>query len=72
MSRVTPYDFALPRPGQGRVRVVEIDYQRNGVFGHGFFTLRILSRDSITAKRARRRTSAARSIPRLRLSILRI
>lgn len=40
---VTPYDFTID---ETRCRVVEIDYQRNGVCGEGFFIVRFQCSDA--------------------------
>lgn len=38
-AAVTPFDFTVAYDGS-RCRVIEIDFQRNGVYGMGFFVLR--------------------------------
>lgn len=43
MSCVTPFDFTID---ETRCRVVEIDYQRNGICGEGFFVLRFQCSDA--------------------------
>ncbi len=48
MAQVTPYDFTVPARGGdvGRCRVLEIDYQRNGVAGNPFFVVRFQCSDA--------------------------